>query len=118
MFDRLMKEEEKHPEKVFKSLKQSAHHKNFFKFINDRITKHFQKYEKAKVAYVLLKGFGKIYPYLRASKFISNFEAHLSSPEFGYKLIIFYPGRTSGNNYQMFNLLNDENLYRAHNLKS
>ena len=63
---------------------------------------------KTEVAYVLVKGFGTIFPYLRASRFMNRFEKYIS----GYKMILFSPGEVK-ENYNLFKLLNDEHLYRA-----
>ena len=94
--------------KVQKSLAQEAEKDRFFSWLNQKINHHFSESEHYEVGYVFMKGFGTIFPYLRASKFISKFEKYIS----GYKMIIFYPGKV-GENYNLFNLLNDEHLYRA-----
>lgn len=107
-FDFFLKQEETRPEQVEKSLRQTANDDRFYAWLHQRITEHFQQAGDAKVAYVFVKGFGAIFPYMRASKFMSNFEKHIS----GYKLILFYPGEVK-ENYNLFNVLNDENLYRA-----
>ena len=107
-FDFFLKQEETRPEQVEKSLRQTANDDRFYAWLHQRIKEHFQQAGDAKVAYVFVKGFGAIFPYMRASKFMSNFEKHIS----GYKLILFYPGEVK-ENYNLFKVLNDENLYRA-----
>jgi hypothetical protein len=104
-----LKQEPEKPDRVEKSLKQLATDDRFFKWLNDQIVDHFHKAGDAEVAYVFVKGFGAIYPYLRANKFMNNFEKYIS----GYKIILFYPGEARENNYHLFRLLDDENLYRA-----
>jgi hypothetical protein len=92
---------------VDKALKQDAYAEKFMHYLRDKITEH-QTDSHYEVAYVFIKGFGNAYPYIRASRFMSNFEKHIK----GYKLIMFYPGSAKGY-YSLFGLLQDENLYRA-----
>lgn len=107
-YEYLLEHEAARPEQVEKSLRQTANEDRFYSWLHQQITAHFQEAGESKVAYVFVKGFGAIYPYLRASKFMSNFEKHIS----GYKLILLYPGKIEGN-YYLFELLNDDNMYRA-----
>jgi len=107
-FDFFLKQEETRPDQVEKSLRQTANDDRFYAWLHSKIRDHFQEAGEAKVAYVFIKGFGTIFPYLRANKFMSNFEKYI----FGYKLILFYPGEVK-ENYSLFKILNDENLYRA-----
>jgi len=101
-------QEEKMPEKVEKALRQSANDDLFYTYLHQQISEHFKRSGESRVAYVFVKGFGAIFPYLRANKFMNNFEKHIT----GYKLILFYPGEVR-EHYHLFNILNDENLYRA-----
>lgn len=107
-FEFFLKQEESRPDQVEKSLRQTANDDRFYSWLHQKITAHFERAGDAKVAYVFVKGFGAIFPYMRASKFMNNFEKYIS----GYKLILFYPGEVK-ENYRLFKLLNDENLYRA-----
>lgn len=108
MYDYLLEQEQTKSDQVDKSLRRLAKDDRFFKYLNELIQSHFEKVGDAEVAYVFVKGFGSIFPYLRASKFMNSFEKYIS----GYKIILFYPGEAK-ENYNLFNLLNDENLYRA-----
>lgn len=93
---------------VDKALKQDAYDKRFLNYLDNKIKLHFENSNTYEVAYVFVKGFGNVFPYLRASRFMSNFESYIK----GYKLIMFYPGKAK-NYYSLFGLLKDENLYRA-----
>lgn len=95
-------------EAVEKALKQDAYDKRFLNFIDNKIKSHLESAANYEVAYVFVKGFGNSFPYIRASRFMSNFESYIK----GYKLIMFYPGEAK-NYYSLFGLLKDENLYRA-----
>jgi hypothetical protein len=92
---------------VDKALKQDAYTEKFMNYLRDKIAAHHNDTDY-EVAYVFIKGFGNSYPYIRASRFMSNFEKHIK----GFKLIMFYPGVAKGY-YSLFGLLQDENLYRA-----
>ncbi len=104
----LMEKEMSDAQTVEQTLKREANSANFYKWGNDKIQTHLQSVDNFKKSYVFVHGFGEIYPWLRASKFLSNFEKYIS----GYKIIMFYPG-SAKEYYSMFNLLNDENPYRA-----
>jgi hypothetical protein len=107
-YEFFLQQESSRPAQVDKSLRQAANDNRFYSWLHDKIAAHLQQAGEARVAYVFVKGFGAIFPYLRASKFMNNFEKYIS----GYKLILFYPGEAK-EHYNLFSLLNDENLYRA-----
>ena len=95
-------------EAVHNALKQDAYDKRFLDYLNNRIKKHLENAKSYEVAYVFVKGFGNVFPYIRASRFMNKFEGYIK----GYKLIMFYPGKAK-EYYSLFGLLKDENLYRA-----
>lgn len=108
----LQEQENQDSEKVAKSLAREASGPKFLAHLNDLIEKHFKESGDYEVGYVMLHGFGTIYPYLRASKFLSNFEKYyMDNPK--YKLILFYPGENGSNGLKLFGKLDDENPYRA-----
>ena len=110
MYDFFMEKEIQTPDKVNESLIREAKSDSFFKFVDERIIEHFVEGDPEKKVYVIIHGFGAAYPYLRASRFLSNFEKYFIGEK--YKLILFYPGEVK-DYYSMFKLLNDENPYRA-----
>ena len=97
------------PGEVFDILKREANSSIFFDFINQKVEEHFNTNTDYKRVYLLLYGFGSIFPFLRASAYLKNIEKHIK----GYKIIVFYPGKYENKNYQLFNEFNDENIYRA-----
>ena len=106
----LAKEESKDPpEETIALLKEKANSREFFDFINNKVVEHFNLPSEYKKVYLLLYGFGSIFPFLRTSEYLKNFEQHVKD----YKLIVFYPGKYENQNYCLFNELNDENIYRA-----
>lgn len=102
------KKEAAKPDAVDRALRQGAYDKRFLNYLNDKIQRHLDEADDYEVAYVFVKGFGKAFPYVRASRFMNNFEKYIK----GYKLIMFYPGKAK-DYYSLFGLLQDENLYRA-----
>lgn len=107
-FDYYTKHEDSKPDAVDKALKMDAYNQRFLNFLSNKIQEHFKLAGESEVAYVFVKGFGRSFPYIRASRFMNNFEKYIK----GYKLIMFYPGEAK-NYYSLFGLLKDENLYRA-----
>lgn len=93
---------------VDKVLHRAAYDDRFLLFLNEKIQTHLSNAQDYEVAYVIVKGFGNAFPYIRASRFMNNFEKYIS----GFKLIMFYPGEAK-DYYSLFGLLKDENLYRA-----
>ena len=93
---------------VKKALEKDAYDPRFLEYIHKKIQTHLDNAGTFEVAYVFVKGFGNAYPYIRASRFMNNFEKYIK----GFKLIMFYPGEAK-NYYSLFGLLKDENLYRA-----
>ena len=107
-FDFYLEQEQKTYDKVKTALEQDAGSDRFFNWLDKRISNHFHESGEFEVGYVFVKGLGAAYPYFRVNKFMSKFEKYIV----GYKIILFYPG-TVKDNYNLFGLLNDENLYRA-----
>ena len=111
LFDLLIKKEssDDSPEQATKILKEKANSREFFNYINQKAKDHFTTSNQFKKVYLMLHGFGSIFPFLRTSQYLKNFEQHVT----GYKLIAFYPGEYEGQNYHLFNEFHDENIYRA-----
>tara|TARA_R110000868_G_scaffold106365_5_gene291775 strand:- start:1195 stop:1785 length:591 start_codon:yes stop_codon:yes gene_type:complete len=107
-FEFYIKNEASKPTAVASALSKDAYDKRFLNHLDQKIRKHIERAKPSEVSYVFLKGFGNAFPYIRASRFMSNFEKYIK----GYKLIMFYPG-TAKEYYSLFGLLKDENLYRA-----
>ena len=106
--DFYLKHEINKSKQVADALKKDAYDDRFLSFLDEKIKTHLQRPDEYEVAYVMIKGFGNAFPYIRASRFMNNFEKYIN----GYKLIMFYPGEAK-DYYNLFGLLKDENLYRA-----
>lgn len=107
-FDFYLKHESQKPKQVSDALKKDAYDNRFLTYLDNKIQTHLENADEYEVAYVIVKGFGNAYPYIRASRFMNNFEKYIK----GFKLIMFYPGEAK-DYYSLFGLLKDENLYRA-----
>jgi hypothetical protein len=58
---------------------------------------------------VFLTGVGKCYPFVRSHNVLNNLHQVLDS----VPVVMFYPGRYSGQNLQLFGTIKDDNYYRA-----
>lgn len=58
---------------------------------------------------VFLTGVGKCYPFVRSHNVLNNLHQVLDS----VPVVMFYPGRYSGQNLQLFGTIEDNNYYRA-----
>ncbi len=101
--------EKEMPDNLKDVLFNKANSFEFFNYINAKATKHFKEPTKFKKVYLMLYGFGSIFPFLRTSTYLKNFEEHVK----GYKLIVFFPGYYENKKYHLFGELHDENIYRA-----
>ncbi len=90
-------------------LVEMANSSEFFEFIHKKASKHFDKPSQLQKVYLMLYGFGSIFPFLRTSAYLKNFEEHVK----GYKIIVFFPGYYENQNYHLFGEFHDENIYRA-----
>lgn len=100
-------------EAVSLSLANQAHAREFMQHIHERILAHIGQADDGKVRpYVFLYGFGTIYPYLRASEFLSLYEPLNKASR--YKIILFYPGTSQDGRFSLFGKLADAHAYRAH----
>lgn len=111
LFDEFLLMEKEEPDTVIDLLHNKANEDNFFAWLNNKVTDHLHlpNPNNDKKSYVFVTGFGEIFPYLRASKFISNFEKYTTGK---FKVVVFYPGRVD-QFCHLFDKLNDDNPYRA-----
>ncbi len=110
LFDLIINEEKNDSGCMTTLLKEKARSEEFFKYIDNKAQEHFNFPTKLKRVYLMIYGFGSIFPYLRTSEFLKNYEQFLSGE---YKLITFFPGSYENKYYHLFDIFNDENIYRA-----
>jgi hypothetical protein len=111
LFDLISEKEKEDDEEALTWVRDEINEGNFYNKFTNKVKKHFGENNEKKV-YLVLHGFGTAYPYLRVSDFLKNTEQFIKE----FKVIVFYPGNFNNNNYNMFGLLNDDNLYRANHL--
>jgi hypothetical protein len=58
---------------------------------------------------IFLTGIGKCYPFVRSHNVLNNLHQVLDS----VPVVMFYPGRYSGQSLQLFGTIKDDNYYRA-----
>jgi hypothetical protein len=63
---------------------------------------------------VVITGIGNTYPLLRAHDLLNNLQALMRNKP----LVVFYPGKYTGQSLSLFGELKDENYYRAFRLVS
>ena len=98
---------------ITRSLSNQARSGAFMQYIHERILAHIGKTDDGNVRpYVFLYGFGTIFPYLRASEFLSLYEPLNKASR--YKIILFYPGTSHDGRFSLFGKLADAHAYRAH----
>lgn len=71
----------------------------------EKITKESEGYDL-----IFLTGVGKIYPFMRSHNILNTLQQILDKKK---PLVVFYPGCYSGQDLTLFNLVKDENYYRA-----
>ena len=109
LLNRLQEAEEDDPEKVDGRMKSHARSEEFVEFVAEQFTDFVAAESDRSRTYVLVRGWGAIFPYLRASMFLDQMESHLH----GYKLILFYPGTYSHGAFRLFGKLESDEGYRA-----
>lgn len=111
LFDLISEKEKEDDDEALDWVLEEINEGNFYQNFTKKVKNHFGQNNEKKV-YLVLHGFGTAYPYLRVSDFLKNTEQLIKE----FKVIVFYPGNYDNNNYNMFGLLNDDNLYRANHL--
>jgi hypothetical protein len=82
-------------------------HERFIPAISERI-------EAEKPAMLFIKGVGKVFPFIRSHIVLNNLQSAVKN----IPTLMFFPGEYSGKSLKLFNLLEDDNYYRANNIFS
>lgn len=107
----MLEKDEIDHEAVTKSLTNKANSSQFYEYLHDRIMQHISIDDDKLRPYVFLYGIGSMYPYMRTSYLLANYESYNKSNK--YKVIVFYPGEKEGNTFRLFNRIDDQHTYRA-----
>lgn len=111
LFDQIIKKEKEDPEEAHSWIRDEINHEGFYPQLEKKVKDHFQP-DKDKRVYLIIYGFGSAYPYLRASEMLKKTERLIKE----FKMILFYPGKYANKNYSLFDLLDDDHMYRANYL--
>lgn len=111
LFDLVIEKEKETPQDALDWIRDEINYGSFYEKLESRIKNHFNT-SKDKKVYLILYGFGSSFPFLRASELLKKTE-HLIKE---FKIIIFYPGEYKDASYHLFNILDDDNMYRANYL--
>ena len=71
-----------------------------------------EKVKETNPQMLFLKGVGKVYPFIRSHIVLNNLQSEIKN----IPTLMFYPGEYSGRSLRLFNLLEDDNYYRAFNI--
>ena len=88
----VLDEEERAKEKTDRLLRDQLDRDDFYGLLEERIHAWRASDDGYRHSYVFVHGWGRVYPYLRASTFMTRMETHVQ----GYKLVLLYPGTWSG----------------------
>jgi hypothetical protein len=113
LFEHVLEKEKEDPEEAFEWVKEEINAGDFYDKFEIKLKSHFEKSNDKRV-YLIIHGFGSSFPYLRASELLKRLEKSIKD----FKIIVFYPGEYKDSNYSLFELLQDDNMYRANHLNN
>ena len=111
LFELVIEKEKEDPADALAWIRDEINHGDFYKKFEAKVKEHF-KVEHEKKVYLIMYGFGSAFPFLRASELLKKTERLIKE----FKVILFYPGEYKDSNYNLFGILNDDNMYRANYL--
>jgi hypothetical protein len=109
LLDHILEREAEAPDMVTRQIKQQARSDAFIQGLADQFEKHVSEEGERDRSYILVHGWGSIYPYLRSSQFLDHMEGRIGD----YKLILFYPGTYEDGQFRLFGKLSSNRVYRA-----
>lgn len=109
LLDHILEQEAGAPRKVGRQLRSQAKSDDFVQRLAGMFGQHVSEESELGRSYVLIHGWGAIYPYLRSSEFLDRMERHMGE----YKIILFYPGTYENGQFRLFGELTSNRVYRA-----
>jgi AcrR family transcriptional regulator len=109
LLDHMLEQEASVPETVDRQLKSQAKSGDFTERLARMFDRHVSEESELDRSYILVHGWGTIYPYLRSSQFLDRMESHMGE----YKIILFYPGTYKNGQFRLFGKLSSNRVYRA-----
>lgn len=111
LFDQIIEKETEDQDEAYAWIKDEINDGTFYQKLEQKVKDYFSPKEEKRV-YLILYGFGSVFPYLRASELLKKTEKLIKD----FKVIVFYPGSYINARYQLFGILDDDHMYRANNL--
>jgi hypothetical protein len=71
-----------------------------------------RRHSETNAKIVFLTGVGEVYPFIRSHSILNNTQTLVGN----IPLVMFFPGSYNNKTLTLFDLIKDENYYRAHNL--
>lgn len=71
-----------------------------------------RRVEQSGAKLLFLDGIAAVYPFIRSHSVLNNLHAHVDK----IPVVMFYPGKYTGQTLQLFEILEDDNYYRAFNI--
>ncbi|HOB41673.1 MAG: DUF1788 domain-containing protein [Bacillota bacterium] len=93
-------EETRGPEYLLEAMRSILQASEFVSLMNERITDE---------SLVFITGVGRVWPLVRSHTILNNLGGRLDS----LPVVLFFPGSYDGLSLQLFNILDDDNYYRA-----
>jgi len=109
LLDHVLERESDAPEMVRRQVKQQAKSDEFIQRLADNFHRYVSEESEKGRSYILIHGWGSIYPFLRSSQFLDRMEGRMGD----YKLILFYPGTYKNGQFRLFGELSSNRVYRA-----
>lgn len=114
LLSHILEKDKEDPEVAKDQLKSQAQSDEFTQRMAKRFEEHVSGGEASGESdldrsYVLIHGWGEIYPYLRSSRFLDQLEKGIGD----YKIILFYPGSYENGQFRLFGILSSNRVYRA-----
>lgn len=111
LFDLVQEKEKEDPEDALSWIREEINQGGFYPNFEKKVKAHFGT-DQHKRVYLIICGFGSVFPYMRASEFLKRTERIIKE----FKVIVFYPGTYANAKYSLFGMLDDDHMYRANNL--
>jgi hypothetical protein len=109
MWQLILQKEHENSLKARRDLNRHSESKEFIEYVNSKIKKHLQIDSEKNKSYVIIHGWGSIFPFLRAHTFLNKMEDKIKH----YKMILMYPGHYKDSHYIMFGELENDTIYRG-----
>ncbi len=113
LFDQIISKEKEDAHEAYEWIRDEINEGGFYQHLEKLVKQYFQPDQKKRV-YLIIYGFGSVFPYMRASELLRKTERLIKE----FKVLIFYPGDYKNARYNLFGILDDDHIYRANHLNN